>query len=122
RDSAAWPVQGEADSSPCQIIWRDNVMDTAEVFSAISRAISMALASTWSSATTWFAKPADSASSAPTSRPVITHSMALPGETTRGRYQVDAASGTNARRLNTNPYRVDSPTIRTSIGSVIVAP
>ena len=42
--------------------------------------------------------------------------------TTRGRNQLDAASGTMPRRAKTNPKRADAPAMRTSMGSVIVAP
>ena len=42
--------------------------------------------------------------------------------TTRGRNQLDAASGTMPRRANTNPIRADSEASRMSIGSVMVTP
>jgi hypothetical protein len=53
---------------------------------------------------------------------VATHSIAWLIPTTRGRNQLEAASCTIPRRVNTNPNRADSAAIRTSIGSVIVAP
>lgn len=42
--------------------------------------------------------------------------------TTRGRNHDDAASGTMPTRPNTKPNRADSAAMRTSMGSVIVAP
>ena len=42
--------------------------------------------------------------------------------TTRGRNQLDAASGTMPRRVNTNPKRASVLAMRMSIGSVIVTP
>ena len=42
--------------------------------------------------------------------------------TTRGRNQLDAASGTMPRREKTNPKRADVLATRTSIGNVIVTP
>ena len=42
--------------------------------------------------------------------------------TTRGRNQLEAASGTMPRRANTKPMRASSAARRMSIGSVIVAP
>ena len=42
--------------------------------------------------------------------------------TTRGRNQLEHASGTMPRRVKTKPMRASSEASRTSIGSVIVAP
>ena len=53
---------------------------------------------------------------------MATHSIARLIPTTRGRNQLEAASGTIPRRTNTNPKRALSDASRTSIGSVIVAP
>ena len=51
-----------------------------------------------------------------------THSIARLMPTTRGRNQLEQASGTMPRRANTKPMRASSAARRTSIGSVIVAP
>ena len=48
--------------------------------------------------------------------------MALLMPTTRGRNQLDAASGTMPRRANTNPMRAVSDARRMSIGRVMVTP
>ena len=53
---------------------------------------------------------------------MATHSIARLMPTTRGRNQLEHASGTIPRRANTNPMRALSDARRTSIGSVIVAP
>ena len=53
---------------------------------------------------------------------MATHSIARLMPTTRGRNQLEHASGTIPRRTNTNPIRAVSDASRTSIGSVIVAP
>ena len=64
--------------------------------------------------------PPASASAASNTRPVATHSIAWLMPTTRGRNQLDAASGTIPRRAKTKPKRALSDARRTSIGSVIV--
>jgi hypothetical protein len=72
--------------------------------------------------TTRLTSPPASASSAGNTRPVATHSMARLMPTTRGRNQLLQASGTMPRRANTKPMRAPLAAMRTSIGSVIVAP
>ena len=54
--------------------------------------------------------------------PVETHSIARLIPTTRGKNQLEQASGMIPRRANTKPMRASSAARRTSIGSVIVAP
>ena len=54
--------------------------------------------------------------------PVAHHSMACEMPTTRGRNQLEHASGTIPRRANTNPILAPSAARRTSIGRVIVIP
>ena len=66
--------------------------------------------------------PPASASSAEKTRPVATHSIAWPMPTIRGRNQLEQASGTMPRRVNTNPRRASSAASRMSIGRVIVTP
>ena len=53
---------------------------------------------------------------------MATHSIARLMPTTRGRNQLEHASGTIPRRANTKPMRASSEARRMSIGSVIVAP
>ncbi len=53
---------------------------------------------------------------------MATHSIARLMPTTRGRNQLEQASGMIPRRANTKPMRASSAASRTSIGSVIVAP
>ena len=95
---------------------------TAAVLSQISLAISSAAGRTSPSGTTRETRPPSSASAAPNTRPVATHSMAREMPTTRGRNQVEAASGTSPRRVKTNPNRALCAAMRMSIGSVIVTP
>ena len=54
--------------------------------------------------------------------PVATHSIARLIPTTRGKNQLEHASGMIPRRANTKPMRASSAARRMSIGSVIVAP
>ena len=53
---------------------------------------------------------------------MATHSIAWLMPTTRGRNQLEQASGMIPRRANTKPMRACSEARRTSIGRVIVAP
>ena len=53
---------------------------------------------------------------------MATHSIARLMPTSRGRNQLEHASGTIPRRAKTNPIRASSAARRMSIGSVIVAP
>jgi hypothetical protein len=96
--------------------------ETAEVFSAISAARARTAGSSSSSGSTREMSRPPSASAASKTRPVATHSIACEMPTTLGRNQLDAASGTRPLRADTNPNRADCPAIRTSAGSVIVAP
>lgn len=113
---------GEAAPSIDHIRRRAWATETAEVFSAISAANAYAVGRSSSSGTTRETRRPVSASAASKSRPVATHSIACEMPTTRGRNQLDAASGTRPRRANTKPKRADSPAIRMSAGSVIVEP
>src|SRR6266851_1807525 len=67
-------------------------------------------------------RPPFSASSAPNSSAVITHSCACCMPTSRGRNQHEPASIAMPRLLNTKPMRADADIIRTSMGRHMVMP
>ena len=90
--------------------------------SAISRASERAASSRWSGAYTLRTRPPACASSALKTRPVATHSIAWLMPTSRGRNQLEHASGTIPRRVKTKPIFAPSAASRMSIGSVIVMP
>ncbi len=92
------------------------------MLSAISRASAYAASSSSSGSRTRRTSPPASASSASNTRPVATHSIAWPMPTTRGRNQLEHASGTIPRRAKTKPILAPSAARRMSIGSVMVAP
>ena len=94
----------------------------AEVLSAISRAKVRAAGSKSSGLTTRLTRCPASASSAGNTRPENTHSAAWLMPTTRGRNQLEQASGTMPRRANTKPMRAALEAMRTSIASVMVTP
>ena len=122
RESARCASIGCSAPSIRHSMRRASATDTGAAFSAISRARARAASS--SSLFGWMlrTRPPSSASRASNTRPVETHSMARLIPTTRGRNQLEHASGTIPRRTKTNPIRVSSAAIRTSIGSVMVAP
>ncbi len=122
RESALCACIGWSAPSMRHSIWRDAAIDTAEVFSAISVAISRARGSSASGSTISRTRPASSASAASNTRPVNTHSSARLIPTTRGRNQLEQASGTSPRRANTNPKRALVEAIRMSMGSSMVTP
>jgi hypothetical protein len=90
--------------------------------SAISRASPRAAAISASGSWTERTSRSRSASCASKTRPVKHHSSAVWMPTTRGRNQLDAASGVMPRRENTKPKRAALDASRMSIGSCIVAP
>ena len=104
------------------IIWRLSATETGAQFCAISRARARAAGSNSVAGRTWRTSPPSSASLAGKIRPVIDHSRARLMPTTRGKNQLEQASGVIPRRLNTKPIRACSLARRMSIGSSIVAP
>ena len=81
--------------------------ETAEVFSATSRASARRVEQRRRRAPPGTRAAPRSASGASKTRPVIAHSIACEMPTSRGRNQLDAASGTIPRRANTKPNRAD---------------
>jgi hypothetical protein len=73
-------------------------------------------------ATTLRTRPPSSASCAENTRPVMVHSSAWLMPTTRGRNQLEHASGVMPRRAKTKPKRASVEAMRISIGSSMVAP
>ncbi len=122
RESARWAIIGCSAPSIRHISRRASATDTGAVFSAISCASARAAPSSSPAGCTLRTSPPSSASCAENTRPVATHSIARLMPTTRGRNQLEQASGMIPRRANTKPMRASSEARRTSIGSVIVAP
>ncbi len=122
RESSRWAAIGWGSPSIRHIIWRERATETAEVLSAISRAISYAADSSSSGGCTERTSPADRASSGPKTRPVATHSMARCIPTARGRNQLAADSGTMPRRAKTKPNFAEVEASRMSMGRVMLAP
>ena len=73
-------------------------------------------------ATTLRTRPPSSASCAGKTRPVMVHSSAWLMPTTRGRNQLEQASGVMPRRAKTKPKRASLDAMRISMGSSMVAP
>jgi len=94
----ACAVQGDGSPSIDHSIRRVAATETAEVLSTMSRARPSAVAASSSSSTTAETRPPASASSAPKSRPLSAQSIAREMPTTRGRNQLEAASGAMPRR------------------------
>ena len=122
RESTRCASIGCAAPSIRHIICLDKATETGAVFSAISLASARAAANNSSPGCTLRTRPASSASLAPKTRPVYTHSAAWLMPTSRGRNHEEHASGTMPRRANTNPKRAASEAKRISIGKVIVTP
>ena len=122
RESARWANIGCWAPSIRHISCRARATDTGALFSAISSASARAAPSSSPGACRLRTRPPSSASCAENTRPVATHSIARLMPTTRGRNQLEQASGMIPRRANTNPMRASSAASRTSIGRVIVAP
>jgi hypothetical protein len=122
RESARWATIGCSAPSIRHISCRARATETGAVFSAISVASARAAGSNSSAECRLRSSPASSPSCAEKTRPVDTHSIARLIPTTRGRNQLEHASGMIPRRAKTKPIRASSAASRTSIGNVIVAP
>ena len=113
---------GWAAPSMRHIIRRVRATDTGALLAAISSAICRAAGSNSSGACTLRTSPPVSASPASKMRPENVHSSAWLMPTTRGRNQLEAASGTIPRLANTKPNRAAVLASLMSIGNVIVTP
>ncbi len=122
RESARWAIIGCSAPSILHISCLASATETGAVFSAISRASARAAPNSSSLGCRLRSRPPSRPSWAEKTRPVATHSIARLMPTTRGRNQLEHASGMIPRRAKTKPMRASSAARRMSIGSVIVAP
>ena len=121
-DSSLWASMGWPAPSIFHRSCRDRATETAEVFRAISVAISRALGISLSGASNSLTNPCASASRASKTLPVRIHSAALLIPTIRGRNHVLHASGIMPRLVKTNPMRASRDARRMSMGRVNVMP